>query len=360
MAQDVHFSSDFEAAEQHRRSHGDAWAERLIALVLAVAPGMGLVLYYHSRRVIPDELALGAAVQIKPGIWNGTPVNAHRLKDYPRLFPPKGYTEGSPLWLWLGNSQLHAINQLREGDEIAPVHASQKMGFPVFGLSLPNASLRDHLIVTAWALTRSKPQWLIVPVVFDDLREYDLRPGWEALMDRRLREALGAGEAGRTLLGEIEKEQTSENRDVQGTSRLGFSLQALTEKQLSAGLSAAAPLWRDRDQSYTAVQNDSRHLRNWFFRIESKTKRPVIEARLEANMLALSELLALAQARGVRTFVYVAPVRWDVEPPYFLDRYEAWKLRLRALCDQHSAAYADLDHLVPANLWGEVDADIDF
>jgi hypothetical protein len=361
MAKDVHFSSDFEAAEMHRRSHGDAWAERLVALLVAVVLGMALVSFYNSRRIIPEELALGAAVQIKPGVWNGVPVNAHALPDYPKLYPPAPGRGGERLWLWLGNSQLHSINQLQKDDEVAPVHASRKMEFPVFGLSVPNASLRDHYIIGAWALARSRPEWLIIPVVFDDLREYDLRPGYGPILDQATRQELGTTEPGRLAVAEVDKEAASQSRDAQGTSRLGFSLQDFTEKGLNEELSEHSQIWRDRDQAYAAVGNDVYRLRNWVFRIESRTKRPVIQARLDANMQALSELLSLAQRKGVRVLVYVAPTRWDVEPPYFLDRYEAWKSMLMNVSEEHGAAYADLDHIVPDNLWGVVaGGEVDF
>ena len=59
MSKDAHFSSDFEAAEMHRRSHGDAWAERLASMALALVLGIGLIVFYNSRRVIPDQLGLG-------------------------------------------------------------------------------------------------------------------------------------------------------------------------------------------------------------------------------------------------------------------------------------------------------------
>jgi len=146
----------------HRRSHGDAWAERLMALALAVALGIGLVLYYNSRRVIPTSSpwARPCRSSRESGTaFRSTPPPA-RL---PKVFPPKLPEGDSRLWLWLGNSQLHSINQLRDNDEIAPVHASRKLGFMVFGLSLPNASVREALHRDRLALAHSHPQWILLP-----------------------------------------------------------------------------------------------------------------------------------------------------------------------------------------------------
>jgi hypothetical protein len=372
MAKDSHFSSDFEAAEMHRRSHGEAWRERLFALFLALIVGVALVWFYNGRRVNGEQLALGKAVQIKPGVWNGTRINVHTLQpdrtddphepsQYIKYFPPHVGDEHR-LWLWLGNSQLHSINQLRENDEIAPVHASRALGFPVFGLSLPNACVREHYLITAWALQRSHPQWVLLAVVFDKMRDYDIRSGFAPLLDQKTRDELSSNEVGRTILAEVDAQEKQNTADIQGTSRggLAFSPQEYTEKALNTELSAVSQPWRDRDQMYAAVVEDLYSVRNFVFRIKSNTKRPIIASRLEANMNAMVELLELCKRHNVKVLVYVAPTRWDVEPPYFLDKYEAWKPEVERLAQEHGAYYADLDKIVPDRYWGTVGGDIDF
>lgn len=234
------------------------------------------------------------------------------------------------------------------------------VSFPVFGLSLPNSGPRENLVVSAWAMSRSSPKWLIVPVVYDMLRFYDLRPGFKELLDDPMRAELRASTVGRELLHDIERQGAEENRDAQGTSRLGFSLQDISERRLNALFSERSQVWRDRDQAYAALLNDVYRLRNWTFRIRPETKRPVIPARLDANMLALEELMEMARRHGATVIVYVAPIRWDVEPPYELAQYEAWKPTLEQLCAAHGAHYLDLDRLVPDDLWGTSAGDIDF
>ncbi|MBY0111325.1 MAG: hypothetical protein K2Y21_00780 [Phycisphaerales bacterium] len=360
MSKDAHFSSEFEAAEMHRRSHHEQWKERLASFALAIVIGMGLVAFYNWRRVIPDQLALGAAVQVKPAFWNGMPVNGRRVDDYPEVFPPKRYKPGDDLWVWLGNSQMHSINQLQEHDEVAVAHASRIMNFPVFGLSIPNASLRENLAVTGWAFSKAKPQWVIVPVVFYMFRMYDLRTGFHEIYDDAAKKSLAATSIGADMAKEIEKLGSEENRDAQGTSRLGFSLQTWSEEKLSALVSSHSQVWRDRDQAYAAVMNDLYTSRHWFMGIRSDTKRPMIPARLEANMQALSALIDLAKKNGARVLVYVAPIRWDVEPPYMLDQYFSWKKDLEAACARDGASFVDLDRLIPDNLWGTVSDQVDF
>ncbi len=359
MSKDTHFSSEFEAAVMHRRSHNDLWKERLGALIAAFVIAAGLVAYYNSRRVIPDQIALGAAVQVVPAIWKGMPVDGHRVQDYPKVFPPKNPGDDR-LWIWLGNSQMHCINQLQAGDQVASAHASQIMGFPVFGLSIPNASLRENYAVTAWALSKAKPKWVIVPVVYYMFRMYDLRTAFADIYDDQAKAKLASTPSGVELLKEIEKLGVEENKDAQGTSRLGFSLQDYSERHLNDALSSFSQVWRDRDQSYAAVVADWYNWRQWAMRIKTDTKRPMIPARLAANMKALESLIELAKLNGAKVLVYVAPIRWDVEPPYELPQYHSWKVELQKLCEKDGATYLDLDHLIPDTLWGTVSDQVDF
>ena len=48
--------------------------------------------------------------------------------------------------------------------------------------------------------------------------------------------------------------------------------------------------------------------------------------------------------------------------PYFLDKYDAWKVDLKQDTEvPHAGYYADMDHLVPDEFWGsDIHEDIDF
>lgn len=53
--------------------------------------------------------------------------------------------------LWLGNSQLHAINQYHPGEETAPVLLSRRLAADdaqVMAFSMPNASFSELLLIT--------------------------------------------------------------------------------------------------------------------------------------------------------------------------------------------------------------------
>jgi hypothetical protein len=356
MGNDSHFTSELDTAGVHRRSFGDQWVIRLVLFGISMAIGAVLIGVYHERRVIPEQLALGAAVQIKPGIVDGVPINAHAPADYERV-----YKAGTPdRWVWLGNSQLHSINQLRANDEIAAYHATRAAGLPVYCLSIPNASLREQAIVTAWAITVQKPRALIVPLVFDDLREGDPRAELSKLLTEPTRAKLAKHTEASRVVVEIDKLKGAGNKDGQGTEREQQSLQQRSEAWLDKQFDAMFPVWRDREQSYTRLMSDIYQVRNAILRIDAKTKRPIIEGRKNENMMALGEILAMAREAGIPVVVYIAPIRWDTEPPYFMDQYAAWKAAAEKKCVEAGATFVNLERLVPDNLWGTLSGEVDF
>ncbi len=356
MGKDGHFTSEADSAGVHRRSFGTQWGLRLGLFCVSILIGSVLIGVYHARRVIPEQLALGAAVQIKEGVVDGVPINAHAPSKYANV-----YRKGSPeRWLWLGNSQLHSINQLQKNDEIAAYHATRFAGFPVYCLSLPNASLREQAIVTAWAFSVQPPKALIVPLVFDDLREGDPREELSKLLDDPTRKLLASHREASRVVNEIDKLKGSGNKDGQGTERAHESLQQKSEAWLDARFDAMFPVWRDREQAYTRLLSDIYQLRNAALRIDANTKRRLIKGRKDENMAALGEIMAMARAAGVPVLVYIAPIRWDSEPPYVLSEYDAWKAEAERQVTQAGGTFVNLERLIPDNLWGTLGGDIDF
>lgn len=366
MSSEAHFTSEADNRELHHKTHDHEFARRVTLMVVGVVIAIGLGLIAWKHRVVGDEAAVAAIGTAVPGDLNGQRVNAWRLTDYPGVLKSKAELpsvskDGRGEWLWLGNSQLHMINQPKPGEMTAPVLASRSRGLPVWGLSLPNAYFVENLGVAAWALNRRDFDLVVLPLVFDDLRNDEYRPGWEAISDDRWRTELGKYETGRFLLSEIDKNVAAEDRDAQGTTRsaLAFSAQDWCEKKLEALMDALVPVWRNRDQMYAAVVNAAYGFRNSLFNIKSSSKRAMIGPRYERNMKALNDILAHCKGR-VPLLVYVAPTRWTPEPPYVISEYEAWKVKVAEICRQQGAVFADLDRLVDSPLFGEVNGEPDF
>jgi len=331
-----------------------------IALAWAILEG------YHSIGIQGDEAALGPDNRSVTASVAGVRVNAWQADDFDAVWAGGGAAASPrpPAAMILGNSQLFSVNQHVPGDEPVPEVATKAAGFPVIGISLPNANLQEHLLVFAWALARRRPDVLALGVFYDDLREDGIRPGLDILDSPRCRELLERSASGRAVIGDVEKriaERETTRTDLQGTTAASQSLQERVESFLEKWLHDRWHLWRNRDDMMAALH--VKHLlalRNWVFRIDSRTVRPMMSSRYEKNMAALDAIMGLARDEGVCLLVYVPPLRDDVAPPYDAAAYAAWRAELAAACRRRGVEFADFGPLVPAEHWGTRGGSIDF
>lgn len=335
------------------------WRASALSLVLGALLAMVMLNQLFQQRRIAAEIGIDEHAIPRLAVFQGARLNVWQPAEYESLYPPALHpasTEG----LWLGNSQLHTINQPIDGDAPAMQWASEALGFPVYGVSLNNANLQEHLVVLHWALARRKFQWLILPLCFDDLREDGIRTELHPLVTLPVASALAARPVGKRLADEIAAAAKTRG-DAQGTRRDHRSLQDLTEESLERTLSGNFDIWAERQNMLGTMQYKLYQLRNRAFGIEATTKRRMIPLRMEKNMAALDELLEVAAAHQVRVLVYVVPLRWDPEPPYDLEQYRAWKQDLPRGVAAHGAQFADYDDLVVGRLWGlHHGANVDF
>lgn len=323
-------------------------AALLAGAVLAIT-ALWLIQRAAATTEVDEALGLSSAAEI---IWQGKRLSGWSSPTvYSELFTTTNGHPHAKLGVWLGNSQLHTINDFKDGQQSGPIYASESLGWPVLGLSLPNASLQEHYVVTQWLFTQAKPAWVLLPVVFDDLREDGLRESLKALGTPETLGALRQRPTGARLAGELEKIGV-ERSDAQGTTRKERSGQQVAEAYLERQFAATCPLWSKRGSVLGRCHLALYEFRNWLFGITPSTKRKIIPARRLKNMATFEETLAAIQQQHARCLVYVVPTRWDVEPPYELAAYGRWKEEVQALCASHGARFADLDRLVPAEHWG--------
>ncbi len=91
------------------------------------------------------------------------------------------------LFLYLGNSQLHAINQYKDGDESAPLILHGKMNQSSSGYlvtySQPDANLHEHYLLFEYLQFKMPIKSLILPIVYDDMRETGVRHNFAKIID---------------------------------------------------------------------------------------------------------------------------------------------------------------------------------
>lgn len=296
------------------------------------------------------QLALGDETQAFFASVDGQAIHCLDLNDAPACLAGYRARGSRPLAVWLGNSQIHAVNQLQPGQQSAPALLHERLardGFDLLAFSQPNANLQEHLVLFTYLLQHLPVRVLVLPLVFDDLRETGLRAGIaSALRDPGVDERLGHSEVGRRILA---------GQGQQGDDELAAlheTVQESSEAALTAWLEVHSDLWAARPQVRGALFNDLYNLRNTVFGIDAQSKRRMIPGRMQVNLAAAEELLRMAADAGVRVVTYTVPLRNDVEVPYVASEYAVFKRRVARMSAEAGAIHADLESLVPASLWG--------
>lgn len=310
-----------------------------------------------------DEFALGDETATVLVPYLGNPIHWIPQQDINHFLEPALERGLEPRIAWLGNSQLHAINQPQEGDRTAPVLLAEHLrplGIEVLGFSQPNASLQEHEVLFEYLMEAYRPDTLVLPLVFDDMREDHIRAEFRALyMDTRVRERL----ARRPVGDKIERESATAHVAAGDTGRdnrespLGPGvLQERVEENLNQALTGMFPLWERRGDARGRIALSLYHGRNTLLGIDPSTKRPVIRGPYQRNMESLANISRRAREKSVKVVFYIAPIRPDVEKPYVDEEYQAFKAETAALANGDSHTFLNLENLVPGPLWGSKNA----
>jgi len=148
--------------------------------------------------------------------------------------------EGRDLVLWLGNSQLHTINQFRKGDHLAPYWLLTLMDcggciLPL-GVSLPSANFQEFYVLAHTFSKRLPLSLVIIQLVFETLREDGLRNNFEVLLnsDSGIRAEISRGEVGQEILRAWDARNKSGDEPQETAALRGFG-QKNIETALSGG-----------------------------------------------------------------------------------------------------------------------------
>lgn len=322
---------------------------RLVLLCLGVA----LVLDYLVAATAPDfeTLALGDQTQSIYGSYEGDKIFCGSPEELPQCLGPAARRNLPKRVVWLGNSQLHAINQSRPGQVTAPVLLARTLrprGIEVQALSFPNASLAEFYL--AWQLQRkaAKVDVLVVPLFLDDTREGQVRDVLRPVaLAPDIQPRLAATPAGRSILKALPAAQ-EESTD---TSR-----QARSEAAITGWLERCCGFQTMREKARGQIEINAFYLRNTVFNVTAQSVRPILADNYALNLAALEQLLVEARAAGTRVVAYIPPLRQDVTPPYVPADYARFKAATKALAAKHGAVWVDVDTVVPGPLWGTKEA----
>lgn len=271
---------------------------------------------------------------------------------------------GRPLILWIGASQLYAINQPEEGDQLAVWYATQSArarGSRYAYVMAANPNCNQTELFATYMIFRQaglRPDALVVGFTYDDLKE----PGVRQLALDHLRPL----DAGERVLGGAAAEHIAEARAaLEGTGPAASAVernavdgtpQERLELELVARLEDHWDAYARRGQlQAAAIAAWKVPFTGLVFQVFTRPKRLVPPALQEWNEAGLEALFDVAAEDGVPTFVYQAPHRpADDDASFYHDRaaYDSYHSELEARLTARAIPYLDLELLVEQSLWG--------
>lgn len=328
-----------------------------MALAGGVACAIAILSYAVRQPVVRyDELALGTqntSIFAKDGQF---PIHISKAEEVSDLVAGWKSRGEQPVVLWLGNSQLHAINQAHREAQTAPQRVFQRMqyaGIDALTFSIPNANLQEHLVIFEAMKSQFPIQLLILPVVFDDFRETDIRDSLHVFLQKKaVIDGLKHSPTGRQLLAKtlpVPKSQATESH--------WDTYQDKCERKLETFAESHSAVFAARGDLRSRVFATLYQWRNRCFGIDAQTIRRKIESRYDKNWLALLSILGSADESQIPVLLYVAPLRRDVAPPYDPAEYELFRANVLSLDSRPQVIAYDLESTVPGELWGTM-ADI--
>lgn len=297
-----------------------------------------------------DELALGDNTIID-AIVDNRKVHCLSLNNSDRCFHDyDNYVTKNEVVLWLGNSQLHSINQLKDDDKLSSAILHNRLinqNKYVLTFSQPNANLQEHYILFEYLSTQLPISTIILPVVFDDLRETGIRNDLKRLFEEtQVTDSLQKSEIGTMLLSSSNKNEIADNNALDGTHQLDI------ESYLNDFLANHWKVWSQRAQYRGNLFNDLYIFRNWVFGITPSSVRKIIPGRYSTNMSALRAIVNASKEKKIQILLYIPPLRNDVLIPYDVQKYINFKSEVLAIANNEYAKFIDIDSIVPGEHWG--------
>ena len=237
--------------------------------------------------------------------------------------------------LFLGNSQMGAINHFKSGDLsyislLSKNLKSKKSTISIKGLWLPNANIKEFEIINQ---TLDKcdinTKLIMIPVFLDDTRINDIRDELDNYPHLICQKEKSINSVNSPNLSNIEK--------------------------LNDNIKKRFEIFKDLDSLNEKFRVDIYKIRNYFFNIKPTTIRNIRKTSYEDNINSLSNILKVRGNKKLKTLVYIPPLlnSNNAGPiPYKKIDYINFKKQISKICKPQNCIYLNLENEVPTNLWG--------
>lgn len=251
--------------------------------------------------------------------------------------------------LILGNSQTHSINQMEKDDCNYVELLSKKLGLPVYAFSFPNANLQEHLLTFNYVLTELKVKKLILPVFMDDLREDGIRDAFFSEIYNRQFQIQANQAICKQINSLLGAQKFNEFQKETGLP----TAQERSEAFINSYLDQHTTIWPKRETMRGNLFNWLYMLRNTAFGIRPGNARHMIAETYQKNFAALNAILDIAKKNKIEVFIYIPPIRSDVNLPYDMYEYSQFQKDLSFLVNKYpNASLKNYSGIVPGKFWG--------
>lgn len=347
------------ARANFRRLQGENDSRTSRLNLLAIIFGCTIAIIYLSSKYIgqktdfEDAATFGADTISAQATVDGYRINCSDSRDADDCIAGAKSRHAANTVLWLGNSQVGSVNQLKKGETNAPpllFNNLKTSDLDLVTFNQPNANMQEHYVLFEYLRQQLPVKILILPAVFDDTREDGLRREVsDFLADAATASALFDSAIGKKILKINAVSAPNKGGDTAG---ILHTLQERVERVLNTWLDETSALWLARPEIRGQIMNYLYVWRNTVFGIKPTTKRKIIRGRYQDNFDSLEAILAAAAHQGISVVLYIVPLRNDVEIPYVKSEYQQYKKEVQALAERYKAKFSNLEDLVPAALWG--------
>jgi hypothetical protein len=350
---------------------GSSSVLRVLAFVLAVALGLGAdwSLFSDQRR---DFSAAGLGINTsshEESYYHGSRrVICFGLDDLDRCLGRLPPSSARKRLLWLGWSQLYAINDYHPGDRTAPALVAERLdpaGVDLIAIAMPNINPREELLVYQYLRGHLRLSGLVVPAWLQGMKQEGIRTSWlPALAEPAVRARLASLPSGNAVLASVAPAaKSAQEIGQQALVKDARTTQERVERWLVAGLTDRVPLWHVRSQAQGEIKlavlggrEQVLRLRNVLLGTRAKSWINVIPpARYAVNLQALTDLVQVARQDGLPVLVYVPPRPSGERFPFDRSVYAAFKAESRRIAQSSGAAFANIEDSVADDVWGEID-----
>jgi hypothetical protein len=353
------------------RNSGGSPVLRVLAFALAIACALTADWWLFSRQK-QDFAAAGLGINTtsnEASFYAGTRrAICFSIEDLDRCLGALPPSSTRKRLLWLGWSQLYAINDYHAGDRTAPALLAERLegqDVDLIAIAMPNINPREALLVYEYLRPRLRLSGVIVPAWLQGMKQEGIRPTWQAaLADPAVRSALAALPSGSAILGSVAPQaKSAQEIGQQNLAKDTRTTQERVEQRLVAELTDRFAPWRVRSQAQGEIKlallagkEQVLRLRNLVLGTRAEHWINVIPpARYAINLEAFTDLVSAARRDGLPVLVYVPPRPGGHRFPFDPAVYAAFKWDSERIARQHGASFANIEDTVADDLWGEAD-----